>query len=383
MYIDPTGHLTLPATVDINGLNFGGMYIDGTTYVWVRDIAGAIGANVGYDSNTGIASVDAGNVYLTYNTRTGNGDTDMYFDKSASKTMVAVRSFINAVGGYTIDWKNVNGTIKINITKDSNQIDTGDISPIIDYPMPGGSSGDISNVIGGGGGSNNIISVLTPVAVIAPPAGLGDIGKAISDWWNSIFGHKKPTPTPTPTPNQTPTPSPAPTPEGTAGEMKVSDSLIDFLCDYEKFMPKPYYATEYEKKKGIKTIGFGHVIQLGENFDNGITLEQAKELLKKDLGSREETVRNLTKGVTINQQQFDALADFQFNTGNLASSDLLKHVCSGKATNEQLLKDFLSWTRQGSNHLINLYQRRYDEWEIFTSGEYKRNEKRKAPAGYI
>lgn len=166
------------------------------------------------------------------------------------------------------------------------------------------------------------------------------------------------------------------------GEMKASDKLVNFLSDYERFMAKPYYATQEEKRKGIRTIGFGHVIRPGENFDNGITFEQAKELLEKDLKSREETVRRLTKGTTLNQQQFDALVDFQFNTGNLKSSTLLKDVLSGNASDEQLLKDFLSWTRQGDNRLKNLYQRRYDEWEIFTEGEYERNE-RKAPAGYI
>lgn len=177
MYIDPTGHNTLPATVDINGFNFGGTYIDGTTYVWVRDIAGAIGASVNYNSSNGIASVDVGSTHLEYNTRTGVGDTAMYFDNKASKTMVAVRAFINAIGGYIIDWKNDNGTMRINITKESNQIDP--------EPIP------------------------NPVPTPAP----------------------EPTPVPTPAPKPVPAPNQNPTPGSTPTPQVTNNDMIDMLIN--------------------------------------------------------------------------------------------------------------------------------------------------------
>lgn len=95
-----------------------------------------------------------------------------------------------------------------------------------------------------------------------------------------------------------------------------------------------------------------------------------------------ELLKTLASVTSLNQHQFDALVSFEYNTGNLNKSQLLKDVKKGNASNETILADFLSWTRQGDSHLTGLYRRRYDEHEIFSEGEYGRNKGRKAPNGY-
>ena len=155
-------------------------------------------------------------------------------------------------------------------------------------------------------------------------------------------------------------------------EMKVSDDLINFLKAYEEFSDKPYYATEDEERVGKQTIWYGHVIKKGGTFTT-ITENEANILLLKDLESRVNTVNKLIAGHKILQKQFDVLVSFEFNTGRLDGSDLLKDVLSGTASDERIKRDLLQYTRQGNKHLEGLWARRIDEWEIYTKGDYKRS----------
>ena len=63
----------------------------------------------------------------------------------------------------------------------------------------------------------------------------------------------------------------------------------------------------YDDVAGIPTIGYGHKLLHGETFPDGITEQQAGELLEKDLQNINaflETIPNLT------DNQCTALADF-------------------------------------------------------------------------
>jgi len=60
--------------------------------------------------------------------------------------------------------------------------------------------------------------------------------------------------------------------------MKISDNGIEKLMEWEGVI-----LHVYKDAAGLPTIGVGHLIQKGEDFSNGITHDQAFELLKKDL----------------------------------------------------------------------------------------------------
>lgn len=96
--------------------------------------------------------------------------------------------------------------------------------------------------------------------------------------------------------------------------MKMSNNGLQFTAAWEDFSPAPYYATAEEKRKGIRTIGFGHVIKPGESFTT-ITREQGMDLLRKDLASAEASV-NKWAHPSITQPQFDALVDHVINAGD-------------------------------------------------------------------
>ena len=80
----------------------------------------------------------------------------------------------------------------------------------------------------------------------------------------------------------------------------------------------------YRDVAGVWTIGYGHA---GADVRSGATIseETADELLRRDLVPREKTVRALV-GVPLNQNEFDALVSFEFNTGGLARSTALKRL---------------------------------------------------------
>lgn len=94
--------------------------------------------------------------------------------------------------------------------------------------------------------------------------------------------------------------------------MKMSENGLEFTAAWETFSAVPYYATAEEKRKGIRTIGFGHVIKPGETFTQ-LTRVQAMELLRRDIASAENAV-NAVAG-PLNQAQFDAMVDLVINVG--------------------------------------------------------------------
>lgn len=80
--------------------------------------------------------------------------------------------------------------------------------------------------------------------------------------------------------------------------------------------------------RGVLTIGYGHTNAAGAPKvlpGQKITKEQADQILASDLGKVETNVSNLVK-VPLNQNQFDALVSFQFNTGALGKSSALRKL---------------------------------------------------------
>lgn len=83
--------------------------------------------------------------------------------------------------------------------------------------------------------------------------------------------------------------------------------------------------------KGTLTIGYGHTSAAGAPkvfAGQKITKEQADAILASDLAAVEADVNRLVK-VSLNQNQYDALVSFHFNTGALGKSSLLKALNKG------------------------------------------------------
>ena len=49
----------------------------------------------------------------------------------------------------------------------------------------------------------------------------------------------------------------------TSNNFDISDNGVGFIADYEDFYSKPYRGLDYQNQ----TIGYGHVILPGENFE--------------------------------------------------------------------------------------------------------------------
>jgi GH24 family phage-related lysozyme (muramidase) len=148
--------------------------------------------------------------------------------------------------------------------------------------------------------------------------------------------------------------------------LKASDELIKFMKDWEKFKKMPY-----DDSKDYCTIGYGHLIEkkkckditIPNEFKNGISEEQAKELFRKDLNVFEKAVQ---KDVTVKlyQIEFDALVDLLFNCGPYFLSlnkapKLYKNLLDEKY--EEAAKEFLD---------IENKKRRQQNYEIFINGNY-------------
>jgi lysozyme len=119
--------------------------------------------------------------------------------------------------------------------------------------------------------------------------------------------------------------------------------------------------------RGTLTIGYGHTSAAGPPkvyIGMTITHEEADSFLSSDLTSVELEIAHLVK-VSLDQQQFDALVSFQYNTGWLAhrQCSLLAAVNAG---NYDLAdKDFGLYDEASGKVLAGLQRRRRAEALMF------------------
>ncbi|RXJ96111.1 hypothetical protein CRV00_02700 [Malaciobacter molluscorum] len=124
----------------------------------------------------------------------------------------------------------------------------------------------------------------------------------------------------------------------------------------------------YQDSVGVWTIGWGHTGGQDGSVYEGlkITIDEAEELLKKDLIIFEEGVNRLIQ-IEINENQFSALVSFSFNLGleNLKKSTLLKYLNNGDENHAS--KEFVKWSKAGGKRLKGLVKRRLSERNLFCS----------------
>jgi len=118
---------------------------------------------------------------------------------------------------------------------------------------------------------------------------------------------------------------------------------------------------------GTLTIGYGHTSAAGDPsvfLGQEITQSDADRILGSDLGRVEQEVNTLVK-VPLNQNQFDALVSFHFNTGALGHSSTLILLNEGKYS--EAADHLLLYNKAGGKILAGLIRRRKAEQELFLS----------------
>lgn len=146
--------------------------------------------------------------------------------------------------------------------------------------------------------------------------------------------------------------------------MKTSQKGIDLIKKWEGLRTKAYL-----DGGGVLTIGYGHTSAAGGlKVTPGLVITEAKagEILKQDLSKFEARVNSLVK-VPLSQNQFDTLVSFDFNTGALHSSTLLKKLNSGdyKSVPDQLMR----WVHDNGERVQGLVNRRKAEVSLWNDGK--------------
>ena len=118
----------------------------------------------------------------------------------------------------------------------------------------------------------------------------------------------------------------------------------------------------YRCSADVLTIGYGHT--QGVNEGDSCTLDEAEELLVKDLEEFEFYVNDLVEQ-ELNQNQFDALVAWTFNLGptNLRNSTLLKKLNEGDFDDAPY--QIRRWNKAAGQVLDGLVRRREAEARLF------------------
>jgi len=147
--------------------------------------------------------------------------------------------------------------------------------------------------------------------------------------------------------------------------MKISSCGLDLIRHFEGL-----YLTAYLCPARVWTIGYGHTGLTHKDgtvkYGRVITESEAVKLLAHDMQKFEERVNRLVK-VPLTQDEFDALVSFDFNTGALHRSTLLKKLNQGDK--KGAAAEFAKWTRGGGKVLSGLVRRRKAERHLFETGK--------------
>lgn len=164
----------------------------------------------------------------------------------------------------------------------------------------------------------------------------------------------------------------------------ISKNGLNLIKSFESFIPfvyddlKPVKGLKYGYREwnggavtGTLSVGYGHTNAAGPpKITKGmrVTMEQASQILDDDLDKVEANVRRLVK-VPLTQSQFDALVSFDFNTGGLSKSTLLKKLNAGDYTGAS--SEFGKWVKAKGKTLKGLVRRRNAERALFLGEDWK------------
>jgi lysozyme len=155
--------------------------------------------------------------------------------------------------------------------------------------------------------------------------------------------------------------------------LKTSDNGRKFIEGFEGLFLQSYddhndrIVNVGDPVYGVLTIGYGHTSEAGPpRVYPGMTIDRdtADTIMAADLASVEIEVNHLVT-VPTNQNQFDALVSFHFNTGGLGRSSALRDINAGNFAN--VAADLALWNRAGGVVLKGLVRRRAAEGVLFNT----------------
>lgn len=153
--------------------------------------------------------------------------------------------------------------------------------------------------------------------------------------------------------------------------MKTSSNGRKFIEGFEGLILQAYddhndhVVEPGQTPVGVLTIGYGHTDAAGPPkvyVGQKITQAEADQFLATDLSAVENSVNHLVK-VPLNQNQFDALVSFEFNTGALGKSSVLTLLNGGDPVTAA--DHLLLYNHAGGQVLTGLTRRREAEKAMF------------------
>ena len=146
--------------------------------------------------------------------------------------------------------------------------------------------------------------------------------------------------------------------------MKLNEQGYNLICEFEGLLLKPYLCSAK-----VPTIGYGNTYYPNGKkvtlLDDPITKEYAFEIYKEVADRFAKKVSAMLK-VEVTQNQFNALVSFNYNTGALSTSTLLKKV-NANPNDETITTEFKKWIRAGGKIVKGLVIRREKESNLYFS----------------
>ena len=142
--------------------------------------------------------------------------------------------------------------------------------------------------------------------------------------------------------------------------MKISQKGIDLIKKWESFKAEAYLCPA-----GVWTQGYGHTRTVNKHSQI-ITERTAEEFLRVDLLIIKGGLSPLLKGITLSQQQYDAIVSFCFNLGvgafqrSTAYNEILINP-DGK----RVADSWIQYRNAGGRFLRGLLLRRLDELTMY------------------
>ena len=127
----------------------------------------------------------------------------------------------------------------------------------------------------------------------------------------------------------------------------------------------------YRDVAGILTIGYGHTSAAGAPVvKDGMTITEAEaeEILRRDLQKFEERVERFVK-VPLTDNQHAVIVSFDFNTGKLDKSTLLKKL--NKGDYDAVPTELMKWVHAGGKKVKGLVNRRAAEAGLWARGRVR------------
>ena len=157
------------------------------------------------------------------------------------------------------------------------------------------------------------------------------------------------------------------------GGMTTSDAGVDFIIGFEGYRQYAY------EDGGSWYIGYGTACEEDE-YPDGVTEEEAEQLLRDTLSEMEERVNLflLRYGISLEQHQFDALMSLSYNLGTSwinPSYRLCDYLMNGyeNYTEVEMVNAIATWCHVGTTPVPGLVARRLQEAFLFLYGEYDNN----------